>query len=191
MGKILNEGWLYWKSHNVPLKIPWDFYELIQSYAIPKNWNEAKNRACGCDSGFRITPLKGIEQINHKYQGMPANGKWYSYMSHKLNSVRHGIAFIYVLPEIWAMKYKRLTGMSLVSKISSGTCLADNSFLMAWRILWMTSLLNSTSGTILRNRITLSSLYWLRWGTHRLSWISLKSSTGVKINGNFKINWQS
>ena len=44
VGKILIEGGLYWKSHHVPLKIPCDFYELINTYAIPKKWNEAKKR---------------------------------------------------------------------------------------------------------------------------------------------------
>ena len=88
VGKILIEGGLYWKSHNVPLKIPCDFHELIKSYAIQKNRNEAKNRtiknrACGRDSGLRrygrydfrhyISALCTILRRNSSYSAMNDN----------------------------------------------------------------------------------------------------------------------
>ena len=44
VGKILIEGGLYFKSYNVLLKIPCNFYEPIKTYEISKNWNKAKKR---------------------------------------------------------------------------------------------------------------------------------------------------
>ena len=59
MGKILIDGGLYGKSHNVPLKIPYDFYELIKTYrmrfqkiGMRLKIVRSKNHASGCEPGF-------------------------------------------------------------------------------------------------------------------------------------------
>lgn len=67
--------------------------------------------------------------------------------------------------------------MPLVSRMRLGTCRADKPTRMASRILLTKSGWKACPEAIFRKRITLSSLYLLYWGTHRLSSTSSKDST--------------